>query len=324
MRLFITEFITGGGIANDPLPESLKQEGQLMLQAVLNDCAKLEDIQLVTTRDARINIDVVNVEVHIVESAIDYMQQLVLIASQCDATWIIAPESEGILETMVSHLTEEKFTLINCDAQSVRLAADKLICTSHLKEHDILAVPNLSESEVGAYEESVIIKDRYGAGCERLMICDSGKQALEIINDYSEFVVQPYLDGVHLSLSMLFSSEQVSILTVNEQTFTIIDNQPKLKSCLVNAHSVNDKLIALADKLFKSLPGMKGYVGVDVIKHESEYYVVDVNPRLTSSYVGLSGILDVNPAELCVDSVLSPAVMQNFNVNKSIVEVHVA
>ena len=95
MRLFVTEFITGGGIANDPLPDALKQEGHLMLQAVLGDCSQIDDIELVTTCDSRIKLSAQNVEVHIVENAIDYMQQVKLIAAQCDTTWVIAPESDG-------------------------------------------------------------------------------------------------------------------------------------------------------------------------------------------------------------------------------------
>ena len=323
MRLFVTEFITGGGIANDPLPESLKQEGQLMLQAVLNDCLKMKNVQLVTTRDARIKIDVDEVEVYVVENAIDYMQQLALIANQCDATWVIAPESEGVLEAIIANLTNEKIRLVNCDTESIRITSDKLMCALHLLEFDIPTVKNLSQEEVSSYEGPVMIKDRYGVGCEGLKRCAKGKDALQYIDNFSQWVVQPYVEGKHLSLSILFSSSQVTVMSLNEQIFSG-DDQPKLTACLVNAYSINTKIQRLADKIQQALPGLKGYVGIDVIEREGEYYVVDINPRLTSSYVGLSAVLDDNPAQLCFNSALDEKIPHDIKKNDHVIEVRVA
>lgn len=324
MRLFVTEFITGGGIANHPLPESLKQEGQLMLQAVLNDCAKMNDVQLVTTQDKRISINIDDVEIHIVESDIDYMQQLILIAQQCDATWVIAPESENILETIITQLTNEKVTLINCDSQSIHVVADKLACAEYLIEHNINTVRNLTLEEAAVFDGPVIIKDRYGVGCEGLMWHGSGELALKHVEDFSQYVVQPYVEGEHLSVSISFSNQHAMVLSVNQQIISWHDIQPQLKSCFVNAYSATQEIQELADNVHQALPGLKGYVGVDIIKAEDDYYVVDINPRLTSSYVGLSNVLENNPAELCINSVLDPDFLCRTNKSNKIVEVHIA
>jgi len=323
MRLFVSEFITGGGIANDPLPDSLKQEGQLMLQAVLNECSKINDVQLVTTRDSRINISVDNVEVHTVENALDYMQQLALIAAQCDATWVIAPESEGILGTIISHLNKEKITLINCDIKSVRITSDKLSCAQHLIKNGILTAQNLTQEEALAYMQPVIIKYRHSAGCEGLRRCDNGKEALHLIDDFSKWVVQPYLEGNHLSISLLFSNRDVRVISVNEQ---IIKGERELvlKACHVNAYPVNENIKILANKILNAFPGLKGYVGIDLIDVRGDYYIIDINPRLTSSFVGLSGVLEDNPAELCLKSVINSELPNEIKINNRVVEVKVA
>ena len=39
--------------------------------------------------------------------------------------------------------------------------------------------------------------------------------------------------------------------------------------------------------MVESFSGLRGYVGVDVVLGQDKLYVVDVNPRLTTSYVGL-------------------------------------
>ncbi len=324
MRLFVTEFITGGGIANDPLPETLKQEGQLMLQAVLADCSKIQDIELVTTRDARIAIDIEYVEIHVVENAIDYLQQLTLIASQCDATWVIAPESEGVLDSIVSHLTKQKVTLINCDVESIRISGDKLACAAYLADHGIQTIPVLSEQQAHTLQAPVIIKDRYGAGCEGLARFDTGIDALQCIDDYSQWVVQPYLEGKHLSVSTLFSKHKAIIIALNEQELNFENNTPKLLACKVNAISLNHEVATLIDQINDALPGLKGYVGIDLVQVDNIFYVVDINPRLTSSYVGLSDVIENNPAELCINSVLDNNFSGHIKRNDKVVEVRLA
>ena len=69
------------------------------------------------------------------------------------------------------------------------------------------------------------------------------------------------------------------------------------------------------------LPDALGYVGVDVIidKENDKIYVLEINPRLTTSYVGLADALALNPAKLLLDGMLaSPFVMPK--IAKNVVE----
>ena len=64
-----------------------------------------------------------------------------------------------------------------------------------------------------------------------------------------------------------------------------------------------EQALAEALKAVKALkPGLKGYVGVDLILAKEEAWVVEVNPRLTTSYLGLRKILKANPASLILNS----------------------
>jgi hypothetical protein len=60
----------------------------------------------------------------------------------------------------------------------------------------------------------------------------------------------------------------------------------------------------LATQVVESIRGMRGYVGVDLVFGDQDLFVVDVNPRLTTSYVGLHEIAGFNVA----DAILSAAV----------------
>ena len=54
-RIFVFEFITGGGLAGQPrLPSSLLREGRLMRDALLRDAAALPDVDITLLHDARL------------------------------------------------------------------------------------------------------------------------------------------------------------------------------------------------------------------------------------------------------------------------------
>lgn len=58
---------------------------------------------------------------------------------------------------------------------------------------------------------------------------------------------------------------------------------------------------ALVVRVARAMPGLAGYFGIDLILSEDGPRVVDVNPRLTTSWVGLRAALGVNPAKLVLD-----------------------
>jgi predicted ATP-grasp superfamily ATP-dependent carboligase len=54
---------------------------------------------------------------------------------------------------------------------------------------------------------------------------------------------------------------------------------------------------ALAQHVTQALPGLRGFVGIDVVFHPSRGpVVIEVNPRLTVAYAGLSAALGGNLA----------------------------
>ncbi len=320
MRLFVTEFITGGGFANHPLPDGLKQEGLLMLNSVLADCSRIHHIQLTTCLDTRITLDHSNVDVYPVEDSADYMQQVSKLAQASDYAWVIAPESSGVLESLVSQLAKQNIPTINCDAESIRVTGDKIKCAAQLQQAGIDTAANLSYIEAQEYSNKVVIKRRYGVGCEGLKICDSGALGLECIDDFHQWVVQPYIQGEHLSLSLLCYTGDAKILTCNKQIFSG-ESQPKLEACHVNAAPITNSMQTLVDNIAQAFSGLTGYVGVDLIKANGTYVVIDINPRLTSSYVGLNEVLASNPAELCIQTILDQKLPENIMRNSKIIEV---
>jgi predicted ATP-grasp superfamily ATP-dependent carboligase len=66
----------------------------------------------------------------------------------------------------------------------------------------------------------------------------------------------------------------------------------------VNAASDDGTLASLADRIAAAIPGLWGYVGVDLVLTRDGPVVLEINPRLTTSYCGMGQALGINTAGL--------------------------
>ena len=69
------------------------------------------------------------------------------------------------------------------------------------------------------------------------------------------------------------------------------------------------------------MPGLAGYIGVDVIVGDADIRVLEVNPRLTTSYAGLEQAIGCNPAELILDMFYNGGFSSPLLIERNIVEV---
>ena len=320
MRLLVAEYLAGGGMADHPLPERLKQEGLLMLRSVLMDCLRIHNLHLVTTLDSRVRLGLPEVESITVKTSAAYIGALAGLARQCDAAWIIAPESDRRLGSIVARLADENIQLINCDQKSIAVCSDKLNTETRLLAAGLPAVKSLSKDALASFTGRVVVKDRYGLGCEGLRIYPCGRCAASRLHEADALIAQPCIQGDHLSLSLLCRLGRADVLSVNIQKFSG-DEQPKLIRCMVNAMPVGQEFTDLAQRIAESLPGLKAYVGVDLIRNRQGSFIVDINPRVTSSYAGLRQVLALNPAQLCLQAALNETSPIQIKRNHSVAEV---
>jgi biotin carboxylase len=58
----------------------------------------------------------------------------------------------------------------------------------------------------------------------------------------------------------------------------------------------------LAEKVIESFPGLRGYIGIDLILGKDNISVLDVNARLTTSYIGLRQVAGFNMAKALIEA----------------------
>ncbi len=305
-RVLVFEYITGGGMANTPVSPALSYAGDLMLNALLSDLSDSSGVEVVTTRDHRLGPPATQGTVYYVHSGDEFRGIWESLLQEVDAVWPVAPETDGILEQLSTDVIESGTALLNSRPEAVRTAASKCSTARLLRAHGIPVVDTWPLSSVlPAAVERWVVKPDDGVGCDGLRLLDGGKRECEWFKTSLEgrnYVAQPYVDGFATSLSILCRDGDACVLSANEQRVAQIEGVFRLQGCVVGSDRVAcEHYVSLATEIAAALPGLWGYVGVDLIESVAGPQVLEVNPRLTISYAGLRRCLATNPASMVLD-----------------------
>ncbi len=298
MRIFVCEFVTGGGFAGQILPASLALEGKLMFSALVEDLMALPDVEIVVAQDPRLDLSLPGkVQIKRMENADPWCdwQDLIL---DSDATWPIAPETGGALECLSRGVLDAQRILLGSRPESVAIAASKSASARALAQAGIAVVPCYTpDSAPRPPTGGWIVKPDDGAGSEETLFFTELEAAIKYMRRVPGHVIQTYVEGRPISLAMLCRDGNCALLSGNEQIIEHADGRLKLAGIKVNALTAErPKLANIAAGITRVLPGLWGYVGVDLIMTKDEITVVDINPRLTTTYVGLRKLLADNIA----------------------------
>ncbi len=289
-----------------------------MLKALLADCGRMPSLKVQLMLDSRCQALAAGYPNTTIISAHDDAQQVFegLLAS-VDAVWLVAPEFDGILESWTVIVEAAGKQLLTTSAAAVSLTADKWRTCRCLQAAGISAMSTALLTEQSVYRAGEwVIKPIDGAGCAdtwRVANAEAFKQTLDLIHQSQNFIIQPYVEGRPMSLSCLFHQGQGWVLCVNGQVMGEQAHRLKLLACQVNCMPVTAAHERLVAQLAKAIPGLHGYVGIDFIQSPyaaDEYWVVEINPRLTSSYVGIHQALGLNVVELVLQMAHHAPVLQ--------------
>jgi predicted ATP-grasp superfamily ATP-dependent carboligase len=326
MKILVFEYITGGGFNKQELPDSLANEGRLMLHALLDNLRSYAEnenescIELVVMLDNRFigSINTAGFDTVIIKPEQNSHDEFARLVQFCDAIWPIAPEFDGILQALCQTVELLGKRLLTSPASAVALTGNKFNTYQRLKQHHIATVPTRMFTNVGwdsdiqylAQEldesnsanltckiEQWLVKPVDGVGCADSYILTDRKDFEQIHSRKGHYVIQPHLQGKKTSLSCLFKQGIGWLLCANLQQFDIINQQYHLSKIIVNHYSDLSEYQNLVDNIARALPELWGYVGIDLIETPEQRFVLEINPRLTTSFVGINAALGINVAE---------------------------
>lgn len=312
MRIFVSEYLTSGACPGIPLDSSLMREGRLMAEALLTDLESLDRVQTLTTLDTRFAIDTSNTCRQALRAATpDEESELFdALTRDADAVLIIAPETGNLLEERVRRAAEisDPDRILNCCREAIADCADKLTLPQRLNSLSISVVPaapiDFAKIEHVPFDFPVVVKPRFGAGCEETYCVESDITWTGLIASIlngsmveapQNWIVQPFVRGVSLSSVALFRSDGSlkEVLPLGRQNIHRTGNQLSYRGGTIpwvhrdspEAAEQNETFFAQLESV---LHGLRGYVGADWIWDESsqQLHLVEINPRLTTSYLG--------------------------------------
>ncbi|ADH88077.1 protein of unknown function DUF201 [Ancylobacter novellus DSM 506] len=304
MLVFVCETVTGGDYLGEDLPDSLIAEGALMRDTLIGDLEDLPGVRVATTHDARLPAPPRGSSTAL-RLGDDPRSIWNLLAAEADCCWPIAPETEGILERLVTDLRARCRRVISPDEETLRVCASKALTAEALATAGIRVVPTWRGGAVPAdLAGPIVIKPDDGAGAADVRVHDRPPPP-----PYPPgVVVQPFVEGTAASLTLLCQEGRTHVLSANRQHVMQAKRALSFSGVTVSAFPVDDDLRELGARIGAALPGLHGIVGVDYIATADGPMVVEVNPRLTTSYAGLRRSLGVNPAAFVAELIRDGAV----------------
>lgn len=221
--------------------------------------------------------------------------------SQADAVLPIAPETGHALLALTNLINQSGKALLGCSAEAVALAGSKLATSQALESAGINVIPTYAASMFPASDFNLcVVKPDNGVGCEGALLLSREDFSSWVAKTHIEtYVAQPYLEGVPASLSMLCNQGQAWLLSCNRQKVSMQSGKFVYSGSVLNGVAKYwDDFEQLGQAIARAIPSLAGYIGVDVVIHNGDLFVLEINPRLTTSYVGLHQAIGTNPAEL--------------------------
>jgi predicted ATP-grasp superfamily ATP-dependent carboligase len=309
MRVFVYEFTCATAMPDHAGGGSLRAEGQAMVSAVLEDFARAPGIEAVT-----LVADTIagRLPSHLTRRAgagaePDLFRAL---AAWADYTLVIAPEPDAVLETRCRWVLEAAGKLLGPSPQAVHLAADKWQLSLHLGQRGIptpATWQTIHSPPASFLPFPIVLKPRHGAGSQATFLVRETAELAAAWAGYweaglcEEALVQEFVPGIPASVAFLIGRDgPVALLPAAQHLSEDGRFRYRGGSIPLPPHLAG-RAASLARRAVEAMPALQGYIGVDLVlggaEDGSQDRVIEINPRLTTSYVGLRALAQTNLAE---------------------------
>ena len=216
-------------------------------------------------------------------------------AKDVTAVFPIAPECDRILTDLIRGFRNAGLKVHAPMPRAAQCFSDKWSTFRFLEEHRIPSVPTYvpSQSQCHLGQSPACVKPRDGLSCAGVQRCRSDivqqMIAARQISDTTH-IVQPFVNGTSWSIGCICREGEWLLLPTVQQSIDWNDGLPQYKGGTVYTGTSDnaDQMEDLAQQVIAGISGFSGYLGIDFIvaATSQNVAVMEINPRLCSSYVG--------------------------------------
>ena len=214
---------------------------------------------------------------------------------QADYIVVIAPETMGVLSGLATGLENAGARSLGCSARSMGLTGNKARLAAWFQARGI-ATPacRIVEPVAGLPPDAnypAVLKPVDGAGSvDTYWVAHAGDLPLAALA-MPVALLQPFHAGVPMSASFLVAENRAWLIGIGRQRTAIRGGRFAYQGGLVPAPCVQAE--SLLTRAVESVAGLRGFVGIDFFWEPElgKATVLEINPRATTSFVGLSRLL---------------------------------
>jgi tyramine---L-glutamate ligase len=336
--VLVYEYFTGGGCPEGKLPGGLAAEALGMLWALLTDFRAWGAVRTITAFDPRfekriagLNRKTLPADEVVCVSPAKHEDLYLSLLRQCDATLIVAPETGGILSMLIAKAEKTGIPLLCSTSMAAARAGNKALC-SRLFRSANLPTPRTHCTTFSTAPQASkrmgfpqVIKPIDGVGCEGIHRLNSflelpaALKSIRKVTNQNQILLQSVECGIHASVSLLTAMGRCLPLSLNCQLMDDAVAYQYRGSRVPYDHPSKKYAMDLACSAVKLIPGLKGYIGVDLVLSGDRAHLIEINPRLTTSYIGLRQISKVNFAKAMWDACQKGILPDNVPLNGCVV-----
>ena len=322
--ILVFEYFTASGEKD----KCIISEAEALIFALLDDLKDFKKDVVLNKSYENVIKDFDNVNPILIEG--DIVDWLADNASQFSKAIFISAENNNNLYNITKILEENNVKTYTSSSEACFKSSDK--SESYEALYDVVPQPRTFRFKIDPkgywkraiehlYEKwqaedpltklKIIIKPLIGVDCEDIVVIeDIDDLTLDLDKIFvpgSRVIVQEFIEGTDVSVSLISDGKTAVPISLNEQFVELKDDKGTyLGGKLPFENKYKDEAFEIAKKAVESMEGLKGFVGVDLIINADEkdiysVYLLEVNSRFTTPYVGLKEIACFNIGKTIVE-----------------------
>lgn len=279
MKVYVYEHLTATGAGREPesVGHGMYREGWAMWSALREDLRQVSGVEVVDD------------------------------PAMAEAVVVIAPETGGVLAELSAEWDRRGIWRVGPSLEAIRLSGDKWALAEHWRQRGVptpavrLGQPRLQD------RYPLVWKPRDGCGSQATFLVHRWEEVngLQFQVEGYEMMVQDYVSGQAASVAFLCGPRIILPLLPTYQHLSTDGRFRYEGGALPLPVELARRAVELGRHALAHLPGLSGYVGVDLVLGEasdgSQDYAIEINPRLTTSYIGLRVACLDNLAQVMIE-----------------------
>ena len=336
--ILVFEYFTASGEKD----KCIISEAEALIFALLDDLADIPKDLVINKSYGDIVEDFENVNPILIEGdVVDWLKDN---AEKFNKAIFISAENDNNLYKITKILEENNVKTYTSTSEACFKSSDKSVTYEELggivpqprtfrikidpKGYWKRAIDNLYDkwqAEDPLTKLKIIIKPLIGVDCEDIVVIeDIGDLTLDLDKIFvpgSRVIVQEFIEGTDVSVSLISDGNTAIPISLNQQFVELKDDKGTyLGGKLPFENKYRDEAFEIAKKAVEAIDGLRGFVGVDLIINADEkdiysVYLLEINSRFTTPYVGLKEIANFNIGKTIVDLIDGEITIDDIDVS---------